>query len=160
MGNATNVLSNSFSGTGPWGFVGSSGIDAVTTNDGVLNDTCGEITIPAGETVISDISGTPTLGSWVVWGIHAKQVTAQGPTIADIGHQWIAGNIYLKQGEWVCSYGIQQVGSDFDECRIRLHNTSGSATTIRLADFFVIQFTTYKEAFEFVNSGYAIKNEI
>jgi hypothetical protein len=158
VSNAANIISNSFSGAGPWSFTGTVGNNVLSVSDGVLYDTCGELTIPNGNTVISDINAVPTNGKYVVWGIHAKLVSGAISTSA-IGYNCTLGSIYLRTGQWVCSYGIQKMASAA-ELRLNFVNTSGAVAVVRLADFFAVEFTSFQEAYEFVNSGYAIENVI
>jgi hypothetical protein len=158
VSNATNIISNSFSGAGPWAFTGTVGNNVLSVSDGVLYDSCGELTIPTGNTVISDINGVPTNGKYVVWSIHTKLVSGAISTSA-VGYNCTLGSVYLRTGQWVCSYGIQKM-SLAAELRLNFVNTSGSPAVVRLADFFAVEFTSFQEAYEFVNSGYAIENVI
>ncbi|AGH57625.1 tail fiber protein [Pseudoalteromonas phage pYD6-A] len=160
VGNATNIASNSYSGAGPWVFNGTFNTNATSVTDGVLNDTCAELVVQNNFTLYGESIGTPTVGKWAVWSIHAKQVSGNGFSVATIGFNWKCGDIYLKQGQWVRSYGIQKVGSDASSCRLQFINTSGGNSTIRLADFYLVEFDTYDEAIEFCNSRTSIKNEI
>lgn len=157
ISNATNICSNSYSGAGPWGFTGTSSVNATQVSDGILGDTCAELAIPNGATLLSAEVGTPTNGKYAVWGIHAKKVSGGDLDLANIGFNWTAGDVYLRDNQWVCSYGIKKIGSA-DTCRLRFINNSGAPVTLRLADFFCVEFDTFEEAIEFVNSGHAIKN--
>jgi len=158
VGNATNVVSNSYSGVGPWLFSGTTSRNANSVSDGVLNATCAELLINDGETLIGN-PGTPTPGKWAVWGIHAKLVSGAIGS-SRIGFNWNAGDVYLRLGQWVRSYGMQKVGGTVADCRLAFINSSGAPATVRFADFFLIEFDTFEEAIEFCNSGTSYKNEI
>jgi len=155
---ATDLASNSYSGTGPWNFSGTATVGATSVSDGVLNETCGELVIPDGYTLQGPQTSTPTTAKWVVWSIHAKLVSGALST-SKIGSGMNLGDVYLKTGKWVRSYGIQKTGT-VSTVRLRFENTSGSPATVRLADQTVVQFDDFDDAIEYVNSNTSLKNEI
>jgi len=128
----------------------------VSVSDGVISDTCAEIVIANGATNIGLNSGTPTPGKWAVWGIHAKLVSG-GFSTATLGFDFTFGLIYTKLGQWVRSYGIQQIPADVGNSRIFLINNTGSTATLRLADHYVVEFDTFEEAIEFCNARAAVR---
>ena len=151
------LYGNNFDGAGPWSFVGTTTRNATSVADGVISGSCAEILINNGETLIGPDNGTPTVGKWAVWGIHAKLVSGNVAT-ASLGYNYTFGDIYLKQGQWVRSYGIQKVGGPVaGESRIYFVNNTGSTATIRLADHYVIEFDTFEEAIQFCNAGAAVR---
>lgn len=159
LSNATNVCSNSYAGTGPWNFTGSATVAATQVSDGILGDTCAQLIVPDGATLLSAENGTPVNGTWAVWGIHAKKVSGGEFTRSRIGQNWTAGKVYLKNNEWVCSYGIKKVSGGAG-CRLEFVNDSGAPITVRIADLFCVTFATFREAIEFVNSGMAVRNDV
>ncbi len=150
---ATVIYQNNFSDSGPWNFGGTASVDATSVSDGVIHDTCAELTIANTYTLLGPDSGTATVGKWAVWGIHAKLVSGE-ISYSDLGGGTgtAFGEVYLKEGSWVCSYGYAQVSAAAGASQIRFINNSGASATIRLADMFVIEFDYEHEALEFVNS--------
>lgn len=162
LANATDVCSNSFSGTGPWLFVGTTSRNVTSVADGVLNSTCGEILINPGETLLGPEVSSPAGNRFAVWGIHAKlQSGDPAGMVGIIGGNSTLGSIYLRNtGEWVCSYGVQPLPATVNTVRLQFIHGGAAACTIRLADFFCVTFTTAAEAYDFVNSGYSAQKVI
>lgn len=162
LANATDVCSNSFSGTGPWLFVGTTSRNVTSVADGVLNGTCGEILINPGETLLGGEVSSPAGNRFAVWGIHAK-LQSGDPTgmLGLIGGDSTLGSIYLRnQGEWVCSYGVQPLPPTVNSIRLQFIHGGAAPCTLRLADFFCVTFATASEAYDFVNSGYSIQKVV
>jgi hypothetical protein len=157
LGNGTILYGNNFDGAGPWSFSGGDNTRTATSvSDGVISDTCAEITIANGGTNIGPNSGTPTPGKWAVWGIHAKLVSGGFSTLT-LGFNFTFGDIYTRLGQWVRSYGIQKITSGVGSSRIYLINNTGSSATLRLADQYVVEFDTFEEAIEFCNARAAVR---
>jgi hypothetical protein len=150
--NASVVYQNNFDGVTPGTFLGTGSVAATSVSDGVIHDACAELVVPDGYTLVSPDSGTATAGKWAVWSIHAKLVSGE-LGVADLGGGGTKfGNIYLRTGEWVCSYGVGLVDASPTLSRMRFINSSGAAATVRFGDVFVIEFDTESEAVNFCNS--------
>lgn len=153
--NGANVYSNVFSGPGPFPFaINGGGTNNVpSVNDGVLDTTCAEITVPAGQTHFDQASGIPTSGRWVVWSTHAKLISGDiANANPQLAFDMILGKVYLRLGQWVRSYGIQKT-STVGAVRLFIDNNNGTVPLVmRFADVFVREFNTYEEAHECVNS--------
>lgn len=152
---ATVVYANNYDGAGPFAFTGTASVNATSVSDGVIHSTCAELTILNGQTLLSSTNvGNATPGKWAVWGIHAKLVSGSVPNTADFGGgSEKFGNVYLRAGEWVCSYGLAQVRSTpTASSRLRFINSTGASITVRLADMFVVEFDTEAEALAFCNA--------
>ena len=154
-----NVYSNNFAGAGPWQFNISGGgtNNATSVSDGVINSTCAEITIPAGEIHFDNVNGTPTTAKWVVWSAHVKFVSGEIDNAeAKLGFNMTLGETYFKSGHWIRSYGIQKTDT-VASLRFYIDN-SASATplVLRFGDIFVREFNTRSEALEAVNSSMTI----
>ena len=157
LGNGTLLYGNNFNGAGPWIFPGGdTARNAVSVDDGVISDSCAELVVPTGATNIGTDSGTPTPGKWAVWGIHAKLVSG-GFSTATLGYSFTFGIIYTRLGQWVRSYGIQEIPDGVGDSRIYLINNTGSPATVRLADHYVVEFDTFQEAIEFCNARAAVR---
>ena len=152
-----SLLKENYDGVGPWLFSGTAGTEALSVADGVISDSCAELTIPAGYTLLNPGFFTPMTGKWIVWGIHLKLQSGAPLTTCSFSYNSSLGNIYQRAGEWVCTYGIQEVGEAFSEITTYFSNTSGAPTTIRLADLFVVQFDSMEAAYAFCNSRAAVR---
>ena len=153
----TILLKETFDGAGPWLFTGSTNVDATSVSDGVISDTCGELVIPAGATLVKQGGFfKPTAGRWVVWGIHLKLVSGQ-VAVSQFGYASTLGVAFQRAGEWVCSYGIQKASAGFGDVNLYFQNTSGAPATIHLADVFAVEFDSMQAAYAFCNSGAAVR---
>jgi len=156
--NGTVLLKQNYDGAGPWPFSGTGTVNATSVADGVIGSTCAELVIPTGFNLLNPAFFTPTQGKWVVWGVHFKLQAGAPLAQASFNYNSRLGDIYQRAvGEWVCSYGIQYIGTAFNTVTTYFSNTSGAPTTIRLADVFVVQFDTMEAAYAFVNSGAAVR---
>lgn len=160
MSNVTEVICNSFSGAGPWLFVGTTSRNAISVSDGVLNSTCAEILVNPSD-ILQYGYNIPSNFQFLVWGCHAKVVSGSNDDVTMYISDGInVGEVFTRRNEWVCSYGIKSVPLGSGTVRFKILNTGSAAATVRIADLFVVTFATAEEAYEFVNSGYAIKNEL
>lgn len=162
VGNCIDVCSNSFSGAGPWLFVGTVSRNATSVADGVLNSTCAELVINNGETLLGTQVSTPAGNRFAVWSIHAKLVSGNTTGfVGIIGGNSTLGSIYTRNtGEWIRSYGIQSLPASVNTVRLQFINGSGNTVTLRLADFHCVTFATAEEAYDFVNSGFSLQKVI
>lgn len=153
----TVVWSENYNGAGPWTFSGTVNRSATSVSDGVIFDTCAELTISDGQTLIAPANGTLTQGKWAVWGIHMKRISgaAISPTL---GFNFVLGKAYEAEGKWTRSYGIQKVGtSDSYSNRLFFVNNSGADSTYRFADSYVVEFDSFEDAIEFCNAQATVK---
>ncbi len=151
------LWSENYNGPGPWTFSGTVNRDATSVSDGVIFDTCAELTINDGETLIAPASGTLTPGKWAVWGVHIKRVSGAALT-PNLGFDFVLGRAYEKEGQWTRSYGIQEVGSNASYTnRLFFVNNSGAPSTYRIADSYVVEFDSFAEAIEFCNARATVK---
>lgn len=153
----TVLIRQHYNGAGPWAFEG--GTSAMSAADGVIYDTCAQITVPAGVTLLAPLADSSALpaGKWVVWGAHAKLVSGS-VRVMDLGGNGgeRPGNVYLRLGEWVCSYGLARVNDSPSSIPSRLrfiNDTSGAPATVRFADIWIVAFDNESDALEFCNSG-------
>lgn len=161
ISNGINISSNSYSGSGPWTFSGTTTVTATSVADGVISESCAQLTVPSGNEVVGDTSGSLVPGKWYVWSIHAKLISADTFPSARIGYTFALGDIYLSRNKWVCSYGMQKANTTGD-ISLFLRNGTGATgdVTVRLADYFVYQFDSFEEAHDYCNNGLVAKNEI
>lgn len=148
----TVLNSQSFSGAGPWGFVGTSSVDATSVTDGVLSDTCAQLVIPAGYTLFLNVTAANIAQYYqIVWGCSLKLVS--GDVVASIADSVSLGELYTSPGEWVHTFGVGQTATA-GTCRLKFQSTSGC--TIRISDYFVTQFAKKQDAYDFANSRQSI----
>lgn len=148
----TVLNSQSFSDAGPWGFVGTSSVNATSVTDGVLSDTCAQLVIPAGYTLFLGVSPASIAQYYqIVWGCSLKLVS--GDVVASIADSVSLGGLYTSPGEWVHTFGVGQT-STAGSCRLKFHSVSGCV--IRISDYFVAQFAKKQDAYDFANSRQSI----
>lgn len=148
----TILNSNSFSSGGPWGFVGTSSVDATTVSDGVLSDTCAQLVIPAGYTLTLNVPSANIAQYYqIVWGCSLKLVS--GDVVASIADSVSLGGLYTSLGEWVHTFGVGQTATS-GTCRLKFQSTNGCV--IRISDYFVAQFAKKQDAYEFANARQSI----
>lgn len=149
----TVLNSQSFSGGGPWAFVGTSTVDATSVADGVLSDTCAQLVIPAGYTLFLSVpAANITQYYHIVWGCSLKLVS--GDVAASIADSVSLGGLYTSQGEWVHTFGVGQTATS-GTCNLKLQSTNGCV--IRISDYFVTQFAKKQDAYDFANSRMSIE---
>lgn len=149
----TVLNSHSFSGAGPWGFVGTGSVDATSVTDGVLSDTCAQLVIPAGYTLFLNTPAANIAQYYhIVWGCSLKLVS--GDVAASIADSVSLGGLYTSPGEWVHTFGVGQT-STAGSCRLKFHSVSGCV--IRISDYFVAQFAKKQDAYDFANSRQSIQ---
>lgn len=151
------LYNETFSGDGPWGFVGTVSRNATKVSDGVISASCAELTIDSGQQLVFNKRSAPTPGKWVVWGVHAKLMSGS-LTRSEIGYDHLFGAVYLRPGQWVRSYGLQKIGDSVAENGLFFSNSSGSPATVRIADMYAAEFDTFEEAIEFCNSRIAVRD--
>lgn len=145
--------SQSFSGAGPWGFLGTSTVDAQSVTDGVLSDTCAQLVIPAGYTLYLNVSPANIAQYYhIVWGCSLKLVS--GDVVASIADSVSLGGLYTSLGEWVHTFGVGQTATS-GTCRLKFQSTNGCV--IRISDYFVAQFAKKQDAYDFANSRMSIE---
>ena len=145
--------SQSFSGAGPWAFLGTSTVDASSVTDGVLSDTCAQLVIPAGYTLYLNVSPANIAQYYhIVWGCSLKLVS--GDVVASIADSVSLGGLYTSLGEWVHTFGVGQTATS-GTCRLKFQSTNGCV--IRISDYFVAQFAKKQDAYDFANSRMSIE---
>lgn len=150
-GEVLNSLS--FSGAGPWGFLGTSTVDTQSVTDGVLSDTCAQLVIPAGYTLYLNVSPANIAQYYhIVWGCSLKLVS--GDVVASIADSVSLGGLYTSLGEWVHTFGVGQTATS-GTCRLKFQSTNGCV--IRISDYFVAQFAKKQDAYDFANSRMSIE---
>ncbi|EPB9581021.1 phage head-binding domain-containing protein [Escherichia coli] len=145
--------SQSFSGAGPWAFLGTSTVDAPSVTDGVLSDTCAQLVIPAGYTLYLNVSpANITQYYHIVWGCSLKLVS--GDVVASIADSVSLGGLYTSPGEWVHTFGVGQTKTS-GTCRLKFQSINGCV--IRISDYFVATFAKKQDAYDFANSRMSIE---
>ncbi|WPK42217.1 hypothetical protein [Escherichia phage vB-EcoS-XT34] len=142
-----------FSDAGPWRFLGTGTVDATAVADGVLSDSCAQLSIPAGYTLYLDVP-TANIAQYyqVVWGCSLKVVS--GDVSAAVADSILIGEIYTKpNGNWIHTYGVGQA-SISGTARLRFQSTNGGV--VRISDYFLAQFPNKTDAYTFANSRMSV----
>lgn len=146
--------SESFTGDGPWQFLGTGTVDGSSVSDGSLSDKCAQVNIPAGYTISLNISPANIAKFYhVVWGCSIKLVSGD-VTGSFSGDTDQLGNIYTSTGEWVHTFGVGRAVKS-GAVKLTLKTTSGCV--VRLNDYFVCQFIKSQDAYDFANSRMSIE---
>lgn len=151
LSNGQAMLSESFAGAGPWQFLGTSTVDAISVTDGVLSDTCGQIVVPAGATVMLNVPASLAQYYTLVWGASLKLVS--GDVTATLSDSINIGSLYTSTGEWVHTFGVGQLGA---AGTVKLTLSSVAGCVLRMSDVFVAQFANKYDAYNFANSRMSI----
>ena len=151
--NGQVLASSAFSGAGPFPFVGTAPVNAIATPGGTLSNTCAELDVPPGYTLIIQ-GGTASLSKDFVsvWGVSLLLIS--GDVNARFTGTMTAGEAYTKLGSIVHTYGVGYNGKSGD---INLTLTSVNGCKIRISDYFVAQFEISQDAYEFANSRMSIE---
>ncbi len=122
---------------------------------GQLSQNCMYFEFPgADEFELTDAAWQVTSGNWYVWGISTELVQGT-PASFRIGGDIGVGEVFTKQGQWVSTFGVAQASAS-GAVNLRL-STAAGGVVMRLADYFVAEFTTQAEAMRFVNSRRALR---
>lgn len=138
-------------GTHTWG--GNASATGTLVGMGLHSKNCESFTFPANAILeLTDSKVTITKGLWYVWGINAR--LNSGDMNMKIVGGITLGSVYLKQGEWISTFGVAQ--ADASESA-SLYVTTSSESTLYLADYFVAEFTSQSEAMAFANTRMALQ---
>ena len=153
------IAGNSYSSANTYAFGGTGTVYTSVVADGVLFDSCAEITIPD-TFIVSDNTGLGSVsfteGKWYVWTGDIKLVTATKPTTIDIAStSALVGDFggILVQNKWVTVGGITKTVSSSSAVAPRIVNSTGAPLTLRLSAFQVIEFDTKFDAIKYFNAG-------
>lgn len=142
------------SGTAEFGGTGSS--TGALQPQGQLSQNCMYFELPgAAEFELSGAAFQVTSGNWYVWGISTELMQGT-PTSFHIGGDIGVGEVFTKQGQWVSTFGVAQASAS-GAANLRLSTAGTGGVVLRLADYFVAEFSTQAEAMRFVNSRRALR---
>ncbi|QPL11059.1 tail fibers protein [Escherichia phage ES17] len=123
---------------------------------GQLSQSCMYFEIPgAAEYELTGAAFQITSGNWYVWGISTELVQGT-PTNFRIGGDINVGEVFTKGGQWVSTFGVAQASAS-GSVNLRLSTAGTGGVVLRLADYFVAEFTTQAEAMRFANSRRALR---
>ncbi|HHJ4470696.1 TPA: phage head-binding domain-containing protein [Citrobacter freundii] len=138
------------SGTHTW--TGNASITGTASPRGLHSSNCEAFSFPIGSVVeLVDSRVNISNGLWYVWGINAR--LDSGDAVMKMTGGITLGEVYLKQGEWISTFGIAQAASTEVS---GLNVTASSASVIYLADYFVASFASQSEALAFANTRMAL----
>ena len=125
-------------------------------SDGVLSEFCQEFNVASGtnQAVITGLTTQITSGKWYAWGVNAKKIAGDGRL--DFLYGITLGSVYMKEGEWVRTFGYAQATRS-DSTNIMVRTTS-SHLKFRISDLFIVEFNTEREARLFSNSKVSIND--
>jgi hypothetical protein len=135
--------------------VGTANINTSVVSDGRIFATCGELTIPASHTELSQ-TVTLTVGKWVCWTLDLKHVSG---SLADLqilltNGTGLAANLdkLLDTGKWATLAGVAPVESGGTVSIYLISGASGSKV-LRMSAYQVVEFDTEQEAVNYYNGG-------
>jgi hypothetical protein len=163
VGGYTRMAGAQYNGTAgvtTYAFSGTTPTDATCVADGVLYDTCAELTITAGNTLANTAANskfTFTSGRWYVWSMDAKLTTTYKPTVLRFENGTGIFNRdfapLLVKDKWVTFGGVSL--ADDTVADIYAPYIIGHATesvTLRMSAVQVVEFLTKAEAINYFNS--------
>jgi hypothetical protein len=123
---------------------------------GILGTYSAEFLLGQYDWLMESFAITPTFGLFYVWSIHCYLVEG-APTgiVMDTSGDWL-GTLILKQGKWVCSYGIKRYEttnvSTPQAITLSLYGHTNGSDTLRIADFQIVEFLSLQDATAYANS--------
>lgn len=139
-------------GTHTWG--GNASVTGSLVGMGLHSKNCESFTFPANAVLeLTDSKVNITSGNWYVWGINAR--LNSGDMNMRITGGITLGSVYLKQGEWVSTFGVAQAKASESAT---LYVTTSSESVLYLADYFVAEFASQSEAMAFANTRMALSS--
>lgn len=139
-------------GTHTWG--GNASVTGSLVGMGLHSKNCESFTFPANAVLeLTDSKVTITKGLWYVWGINAR--LNSGDMNMRITGGITLGSVYLKQGEWVSTFGVAQAEASESAT---LYVTTSSESVLYLADYFVAEFASQSEAMAFANTRMSLSS--
>lgn len=149
------LQSTTFANADTYAFPGTGTEQATTQADGLIFDSCAELTIPAGHSQ-SQGSIVITSGKWYVFTFDIKSVSGNlaNFSIAVASAVVLAADFspLLKTGQWVTIASMSQASSSGNTALTML-NSDSNPQVIRFSAFQVAQFDTQQQAIDFYNSG-------
>lgn len=138
-------------GTHTWG--GNADVQVSSVPDGLLSPTCEKFVFPrASITELTESRVTTTKDKWYVYGISAY--LESGYADMEIKGGITFGRVFLKQGQWISTFGVAQASRPDTA---NLYCTTSEGATVKLADYFVVEFDTQAEALAFANLRVALE---
>jgi hypothetical protein len=155
-GSPNLILSQDFANAESYQWSGDSNPIGRSAPDGVLFDSCCEVTVATGNTDYIT-SGTMTAGNYIVWTIDVKNTTVETGTLAVRGGDVIAANgleLFLTRNEWTSLAGLAQVTTGAGGIvKLQIVNETGVDVTYRLSAFQFVEFIDIQDAITFYRSG-------
>ncbi len=142
------------SGNHAW--TGSASVSGTIANDGMHAPTCSEFNFPgAGQAFeLTETRFNTTAGRWYVWGVNTRKLS--GNITVNISGGITLGDVFLKNGEWISTFGIGKAARS-EIASLRASTAGSSGAVIRLSDFFVAEFSTENQALSFANSRMSLQ---
>lgn len=150
---STGMVADSYTGeigVKTWTFGGTQTLTAHCVDDGTLSRGCAELVIPPGSTQVSPVASTQS-GKWYVFGVDIKVMSGQ--LTAAFAYDTSFGTAYTIAGKWVTSFGIVKSNS---ASNVALSMQATTDSTVRLQNFFIVEFDSETDALSFCNSRTAI----
>jgi hypothetical protein len=155
----TKECGNHYTGSETYAFLGTSGKNADTDNDGIIYGTCASLMIPAGHSLYDAAAGTsaPTIGKWYAWSIDVKLMT--NTALLDmfiVGAGSMVGNMgpQLVYGKWVSLGGVLVADSTDAVYFPYFTNNAAVEVTVKMSAAQLMEFATKREAINYFNAGF------
>lgn len=144
-----------YDGAGPFVFTGSTTVNGTSVADGRIFPTCCELVIPAGATLVQPTVNL-TSGKWYVFTLDAKAMASipAGFTLGVYSATVLVNNLQnlMVAGKWKTIASVSQAGVS-GAVGFYAVNSSGSAVTLRLSAWQIMQFDTEQDALNYYNGG-------
>ena len=155
----TVIQSLSFADANSYAFTGTGALTATSQADGIIFDSCAELTIPAGPFTSLPSLVNFTSGKWYVITIDVNSVSGD---LSKLTFQFnggsAAGNISSLIGnQWATCAVVGQASSSFLAGLYITNSDTSASQVLRLSALQIIEFSTERNALEYLNSGVYIQ---
>jgi len=161
--NYTLISSQDFSNEEAYTWSGTASLTGRSAPDGVLFNSCCEITVPTAHSQFgTSTGGTITAGKYIVWTVDIKPTTADIAIVNVLNGVTAATGLdaFLTQNEWTSLAGLAQVTAGAGgTIGFNINNTTGSNSTFRVSAWQLVEFTDIQDAISFYRSGIYVSDK-
>lgn len=149
----TPLQSYSFA-EGAVAFVGTSSKNGTVVADGLLFDSCNEISIAAGEEFIPSSIPTPNTNKYQVVSVDLKLVSGNAVTVGVYYNQTYLPSLSFDATRWTTFISITNTfGVTTNQTALHFVGPASGTSYIRMSAFQIVEFDTLQDAMLFANSG-------
>ncbi|MFT3906201.1 MAG: hypothetical protein QM718_07860 [Steroidobacteraceae bacterium] len=151
----TLLQSNSYGNANSYPFSGTTSVSAISVADGVIFDSCAELTLPPKSTAMQPVV-TFTSGKWYLMTVDVKcakgELADLNVAVTEGGSAWGSLHRLLKKDCWIHLGMVGAAASTFT-ARLRLANSGSAPIVLRLSALQIMEFDTEPAMLDYYHSG-------